>query len=135
MIKFLKWLIWVLEGNAPSYYRYRWQTFLSQLQYQWKPMMMRKLGLLEIRTAPNLIKLMESRFGLSYRLESAKELVALKDEKKRQARIKNAEEYEMTHCSKRSYGYNKNWFHRSDPSMGVGSFMEKQKRITGSVRS
>lgn len=129
MIKLLKWLIWVCEGNAPEYYRYRWYVFKSQVWYQWRPQLLCKLGLMTMRTAPSVVKLMTSRYGLSYRVESAKELVDLNEENKQKARIKNAEDFEMTHCSKRSYGYNKNFFHRNDPGMDVSKYMKKQDQI------
>jgi hypothetical protein len=127
MIKFLKWLVWLYEGDPKRYYRYKWDTFKNVIRYQWWPNWKRRMGMMELKTVPNFVRFVESLHGLSYRVESAKELADLKEDKKQEAKVRNAEEFEMT-FTKRTYGYNKNWFHRGDPGTAIANFIKGRPR-------
>jgi len=48
-LRFLNWLIWIVEGNAFRYYRYYWNTFWAF-------------------TVPNMMSDLQLRFGLRQRL-------------------------------------------------------------------
>jgi len=121
---------WSMSSNKPNFlvmWEKDWNVFLNFTLHNWIHALKVRYGVLKPMYAPNTVMFMASRYHIDNKLETAKELVEIKEENKRQGRIRNAEAFEMT-FTKRSHGYNKKWFHRGDPGTEAQTFLKGKAR-------